>query len=298
MRSQQELERLLDQYDLQHAEQGGLAGATLKMTQEAGLDAMSAPKVVNRFFSDLPKEDRRNLIDILNRDLVGDGRGWLRILVVGGDIPQRLRLARKSKWQMQGRKLFDVENAPRLALFELCDGRYWDGEVADRNGTSTPMPDGFYVCELGADDFITQAPDGGDQVFGPFTSAAEAERVIEIKWQGTASVARDDGMISRDPGDRVPRTQQELEGILDQYDLDHAKEGGLAGAVLKLAKEAGHEGIIASDIVRHLFPDLPIEDRAELGDILDRDLSGDGDGKWRRRLVVPGGLVKALIAES
>jgi hypothetical protein len=89
------------------------------------------------------------------------------------------------------------------------------------------------------------------------------------------------------------RSQQELERLLDQYDRDHAKQGGLAGAALRLAKEAGHEGIIASDIVGHLFPDLPIEDRAELGDMLDRDLAGDGRG-WLRGLIRPGGLVKAL----
>jgi hypothetical protein len=83
MRSHQELEHLLDQYDLDHAEQGGLAGATLKLAKEAGLDAMSAPMIVDRLFPGLPKEDRRNLIGILNRDFVGDGRGWLRILVVG-----------------------------------------------------------------------------------------------------------------------------------------------------------------------------------------------------------------------
>jgi hypothetical protein len=44
------------------------------------------------------------------------------------------------------------------------------------------------------------------------------------------------------------RSQRELEHILDQYDLDHAKEGGLAGAALKLFKEAGHEGLIADEI--------------------------------------------------
>jgi hypothetical protein len=94
------------------------------------------------------------------------------------------------------------------------------------------------------------------------------------------------------------RSQQELEGILDKYDRDHAKEGGLAGAALKLAKAAGPEGLIADDIVNQLFPDLPADDRAALGDILDRDLTGGGGGKWRRRLVTPGGLVKALTTES
>jgi hypothetical protein len=176
MRSQQELEGILDQYDLKHAEQGGLAGATLKMAKKAGFDVVSAPKVVNRLFADLPKADRGGLIDILNRDLAGDGRGWLRVLVVGGDIPLRLRLAKKSVWQMQGLKKLKIEGAPALTIFELCDGFYWDGERATVNGTDTPMPDGFYVCELGDDDFLTKAPDGGDAVQGPYATAAEAER--------------------------------------------------------------------------------------------------------------------------
>jgi hypothetical protein len=61
---------------------------------------------------------------------------------------------------MQGRKLLEIEGASRLAMFELCDGYYWDGKPATINGTDTPMPDGFYVCELGDDDFIVQSSDG------------------------------------------------------------------------------------------------------------------------------------------
>ena len=170
MRSQQELEHILDQYDLDHATRGGLAGAALKLTREAGFDVMSAPMVVNHLFPGLPKEDRRNLIDILNRDLVGDGRGWLRILVVGGDIPQRLRLAKKSKWQMQGRKLFDVKDGPKPVLFELCDGFYWDGELATRNSDGTPALDGFYIGLLGDDWYLIRGSDGGDILYGPYAS--------------------------------------------------------------------------------------------------------------------------------
>jgi len=81
------------------------------------------------------------------------------------------------------------------------------------------------------------------------------------------------------------RSQQELEHILDQYDLDHAEQGGLAGAALKLFKATGAKGMIARDIVRQLFPNLPADDRAALGDILDRDLAGGGDGRWLRALV-------------
>jgi hypothetical protein len=85
------------------------------------------------------------------------------------------------------------------------------------------------------------------------------------------------------------RSKRELELILDKYDRDHAKQGGLAGAALNL---------IASDIVEQLFPDLPVEDRAKLGDMLDRDLTGGGDGRWLRSLVTSANLVYALNTEA
>ena len=50
------------------------------------------------------------------------------------------------------------------------------------------------------------------------------------------------------------RSQQELEGILDQYDLDHAKEGGLARVAFKLFKE-GPQGLIASDMANQAVSD-------------------------------------------
>src|SRR6516225_2315644 len=121
MRSQQELEHLLDQYDLKHAKRGGLAMAAYKLSAKAGGKYMNAIDVVNRFFPDLSDDDGAALSDILNRDLAGDGRGWLRVLVTGGDIPLRLRLAKKSKWQMQGLKELQIERAPALTIFELCD---------------------------------------------------------------------------------------------------------------------------------------------------------------------------------
>ena len=160
MRSQQELERLLDQYDLKHAKRGGLAMAAYKLSAKAGGKFLNAVDVVNKFFPNLSDDDGAALSDILNRDLGGDGRGWLHVLVTGGDIPLRLRLAKKSKWQMQGLKELKIEGAPALTIFELCDGFYWDGERATINGTDTPMPDGFYVFELGDDDFIVQSSDG------------------------------------------------------------------------------------------------------------------------------------------
>jgi hypothetical protein len=46
-------------------------------------------------------------------------------------------------------------NEQRALLCASWDG-VPDGEPATINGTTTPMPDGFYVCELGDDNFITE----------------------------------------------------------------------------------------------------------------------------------------------
>jgi hypothetical protein len=66
------------------------------------------------------------------------------------------------------------------------------------------------------------------------------------------------------------RSKQELKRILKQYDLDHAEQGGFAGASLKLLAGAGSRGMIADEIVNRLFPDLPADERSALGDMLDR----------------------------
>jgi hypothetical protein len=88
MRSKQELERILDEYDLDHAEQGGLAGITLELFKAAEHGRMIADEIAERLFPDLPAEDRVALGDMLGRDLVGKGRGWLRGLVTGGRLVQ------------------------------------------------------------------------------------------------------------------------------------------------------------------------------------------------------------------
>jgi hypothetical protein len=205
MRSKQELESVLDQYDLDHAKQGGLAGAALKLYKKAGLRGMAAFEVVNRLFSDLPSDERKALSEILDRDMAGyDGKGWLRVLVAGGDIPHRLRLAKKSIWQMQGRKLLEIEGAPKLAMFELRDGRYWDGERVAKYGTTTPAPDGFYICELRDDGFIAQADTGGDLLFGPYATSAEAERTVRNMLKGVGRawlILERAGLISRETGE-------------------------------------------------------------------------------------------------
>jgi hypothetical protein len=47
---------------------------------------MIAGEIAERLFPDLPAKDRHALGDILDRDLIGEGRGWLRPLVTGGHL--------------------------------------------------------------------------------------------------------------------------------------------------------------------------------------------------------------------
>jgi hypothetical protein len=189
MRSKQELERFLDQYDLDHTNQGGLAGAALKLYGEAGTKGLIAAEIADRLFPELPSDEREALGDILNRDLAGyDGKGWLRVLSAGGDINLRLRLARKSVWQMQGHKLLDAEGAPKLAMVEIRDGHYWDGESFEKND-GTPAVDGFYFCELTSSGSIVQGDDGGETLFGPYATAAEAEHAMRDLWLERRAIA-------------------------------------------------------------------------------------------------------------
>src|SRR6516225_8934592 len=92
---------------------------------------------------------------------------------------------------------------------------------------------------------------------------------------------------------RSKRRKQELELILDQYDLDHAEQGGLAGIALELFRTGGCT--IAGEIAERLFSDLPAKDRHAIGDLLDRDLDGEGRG-WLRPLVT-GGYLRPIICQ-
>jgi hypothetical protein len=115
-----------------------------------------------------------------------------------------------TKPQLRGCELLKIEGAPKLGIFELRNGKYWDGVPATMNGTATPMPDGFYVCELTRDGFIVTT-DGGDTVQGPYASAKEAERktqevLAEIEKAG-AELERE-GRVRREVGeDGVVRYQ-------------------------------------------------------------------------------------------
>ena len=80
------------------------------------------------------------------------------------------------------------------------------------------------------------------------------------------------------------RTKQELRRILDQYDIDHSEQGGFKGAATKLIKEAGARGMIPDEIVDRLFPDLPADDRAALGEMLDR--GEDREAKINERFLI------------
>jgi hypothetical protein len=87
------------------------------------------------------------------------------------------RSVQHSQEQMQGDNALEIEGAPELAVFELRDGKYWDGEPVVRYGTTTPPPDGFYVCTLTSDGYIVKDDSGGDALVGPYATAAEAERM-------------------------------------------------------------------------------------------------------------------------
>jgi hypothetical protein len=69
------------------------------------------------------------------------------------------------------------------------------------------------------------------------------------------------------------RSKKKLKRFLKQWDLDHAEQGGLKGVIYKLAKEAGRKGVISDEIIDRLFPDLPAEERAVLGGILEHYLT-------------------------
>ena len=45
-----------------------------------------AGEIAERLFADLPATDRHAIGDMLDRDLIGKGRGWLRPLVTGGHL--------------------------------------------------------------------------------------------------------------------------------------------------------------------------------------------------------------------
>jgi hypothetical protein len=87
------------------------------------------------------------------------------------------------------------------------------------------------------------------------------------------------------------KRKRELERILDQYDLDHAEQGGLAGIALELFRTGECE--IAGHIADRLFADLPDVDRHAIGDMLDRDL--DGAGRWLLPLVTEGYLAPVRV---
>jgi hypothetical protein len=143
--------------------------------------------------------------------------------------------------RMQGYKLLlGIEGSPRLAIFELRDGRYWDGERATVNGTTTPMPDGFYVCELGDDDgFITTVPER--RARGPYTTAADAERVTRKTMAHVDRSMRDlerAGLVRRKVGaDGVARcqvvtlpSQEEADRVWERLTMEYG-EDELAGMV-------------------------------------------------------------------
>jgi hypothetical protein len=74
---------------------------------------------------------------------------------------------------MQGWKVFEVENHAKLVVFELRDGKYWDGIPATRMKEGAIL-NGLYVCELKNDGAIKNV-NNGRSIDGPYATAAEAE---------------------------------------------------------------------------------------------------------------------------
>jgi hypothetical protein len=120
--------------------------------------------------------------------------------------------AMHTKQQMQGFKLLKIEGTSTLGIFELRNGQYWDGiRVTRMDNGVTPMPDGFYVCELTPDGYIVQNPSGGDAVQGPYASAKEAERKPRKEMAKLAEIGEElvrEGRVRREVGpDGVVRYQ-------------------------------------------------------------------------------------------
>ena len=59
-----------------------------------------------------------------------------------------------------------------------------------------------YIGLLGDDWRLIRGFDDGDILYGAYASAEEAEHMIQIKWQGTASFECG-GLICRDRGDQI-----------------------------------------------------------------------------------------------
>ena len=111
-----------------------------------------------------------------------------------------------TKRQMQGCKVLEIDGVdPKRALFELRDGKFWDGEPATRKEDGTPKEDGFYFVEL---------DDGGrilnDNIYGPYASAVEAEiaarKTPRLRTSTGPSRSERKGRVRRVVGeDGVPR---------------------------------------------------------------------------------------------
>jgi hypothetical protein len=80
---------------------------------------------------------------------------------------------KKMNTQMQGFKVIaGVE--PKLALFEIRDGKYSNGVPSRTKGGAAP-PSGFYFAEMLADGRLCY-----DEVWGPYPSAAAGERAARV----------------------------------------------------------------------------------------------------------------------
>jgi hypothetical protein len=101
--------------------------------------------------------DNYFVLDTLYHNDIGDG-------LVPGSKRVGLEFGR-------GCKVLEIDGVdPKRALFEIRDGKFWDGEPATRKEDGTPKQDGFYLVELTSDGNILN-----DNIYGPYADVVEAE---------------------------------------------------------------------------------------------------------------------------
>jgi hypothetical protein len=100
---------------------------------------MIAGEITEHLIPDLPAEDRVALGDILDRDLVGNGRGWLRPLVTGGDLVQARKTSLALEIDTLARKGSHSRQGAAWTAFSIEEvrARRHDGPASDDSRSST-----------------------------------------------------------------------------------------------------------------------------------------------------------------
>jgi len=75
------------------------------------------------------------------------------------------------------------------------------------------------------------------------------------------------------------RSQQELERINEDYELNCDEQDGILRVILRLIVAAGARGATYPEIADRMFPDYSAEEREELGFVMERKYSRMLQGK-------------------